>query len=127
MGVVTVIAFLLRALLVPRAMIAAENLALRQQLGIFHRSAKRPRLGQRDRIFWFWLSRLWAGWRSCLMIVKPDTVIRWHREGFRLYWRWKSRKKLGRPKTKTEIRELIRRMARENPTWGARGPHALVA
>jgi len=80
----------------------------------------RPKLREGDRIFWVWLSRLWADWRSSLMIVKPETVIRWHREGFRLYWRWKSRtNKRGRPRTAVEIRQLIQRMARENPTWGA--------
>jgi transposase InsO family protein len=119
MGIVRVIVSLRRALFLPRAAVAAENLALRQQLAVLQRSVKRPRLRKRDRIFWVWLSRLWSDWRSCLMIVKPETVIRWHREGFRLYWRWKSRKKPGRPKTDADIRELIRRMARENPTWGA--------
>jgi putative transposase len=79
MGVVTVVAFFLRAFLVPRAAIAAENLALRQQLAVLQVSVKRPRLRKRDRIFWVWLSRLWSGWRSCLMIVKPETVIGWHR------------------------------------------------
>ena len=119
MGIVTTIVLFLRALLVPRAALVAENLALRQQLAVLQVSAKRPRLRKRDRLFWVWLSRLWANWRSCLTIVKPETIIRWHREGFRLYWRWKSRKKLGRPKTDAEIRKLIRRMARDNPLWGA--------
>lgn len=64
---------------------AAEGLALRQQLGILQRSVKRPRLRRRDRIFWVWLSRLWTNWQSSLMIVRPETVIRWRREGFRLY------------------------------------------
>lgn len=116
MGVVTVIAFFLRAFLVPRAVIAAENLALRQQLGVLGRSVKRPRLRKHDRIFWISLSRLWAGWRSCLMIVRPETVIRWHREGFRLYWRWRSRREPGRPTTAAAIRQLIRRMVGKNPT-----------
>jgi putative transposase len=119
MGVVTAIAFFFRALLGPRAALAAENLALRQQLAILQVSMKRPKLQKRDRIFWVWLSRFWSDWRSCLMIVKPETVIRWHREGFRLYWRWKSRTKSGRPKTEAQIRKLIRRMAQQNPTWGA--------
>ena len=118
MGVIRLILGFLRAFLLPRAALAAENLALREQLAVLQVSMKRPRLRKWDRVFWVWLSRLWSGWRSCLMIVKPETVIRWHREGFRLYWRWKSRKKLGRPKTDAEIRALIRRMARENRTWG---------
>ncbi len=74
-----------------------------------------------------WLSRLWADWRSSLLIVKPDTVIKWHRDGFRLYWRWKSRGKPGRPRIDTEIRRLIRRMCRENVTWGAPRIHSELA
>jgi len=119
MGVVSVIVYFLRAVLGDRAALIAENLALCQQLAVLQVSMKRPKLRTRDRVFWVWLSRLWSGWRSCLMIVKLGTVVRWHREGFWLYWRWKSRKKLGRPKTEAEIRALIRRMARENPTWVA--------
>jgi len=93
-----VVTILLRLLLQSRAALAAENLALRQQVAVLQRSVKRPRLHRRDRIFWVWLSRLWRGWRSSLLVVQPETVIRWHREGFRLYWRWKSRKRCGRPK-----------------------------
>ena len=119
MGVVSAIVVFLRALLGDRAAILAENLALRQQLAVLQASTKRPRLRKRDRIFWVWLSRVWSGWRSCLTIVKPETVIGWHRQGFRLHWRWRSRTSTpGRPKTDAEIRQLIRRMARENPTWG---------
>ncbi len=119
MSVVRVIVILLRAFLLPRATLAAEILALRHQLGVLQRSVSRPRLRQRDRILWVWLSRLWADWRSSLVIVKPATVVRWHRDGFRLYWRWKSRKKSGRPKIDAEIQSLVRRMSRENATWGA--------
>jgi transposase InsO family protein len=119
MGMIGLILGFLRAVLLPRATLVAENLALRQQLAVLQVSVTRPRLRKRDRIFWIWLARLWSDWRSCLMIVKPETVIAWHRQGFRLYWRWKSRKKPGRPKTDAEIRALIRRMARENLTWGA--------
>ncbi len=118
MNLVSGIWLFVRAVLLPRAVIAAENLALRQQLGVLCRSAKRPRLRQGDRVFWVWLSRLWADWQSSLAIVKPETVIRWHHQGFRLYWRWKSRKKTGRPPISAEVRDLIRRMSRENPTWG---------
>jgi transposase InsO family protein len=110
---------LLGVLVRSRASLVAENLALRQQLAVLERSVKRPRLRRTDRIFWAWLSRLWSGWESVLVIVKPETVVRWHRQGFRLYWRWKSRNGNGRPKVDLEIRELIRRMSRENPTWGA--------
>jgi transposase InsO family protein len=120
MGALQVVAALLRQLLQSRAALAAENLALRHQIVILQRSVKRPRLHRRDRIFWVWLSRLWRGWRSSLLVVQPETVIRWHRQGFRLYWRWKSRRRCGRPKLEAEIRALIRRMSRDNPTWGRR-------
>ena len=103
-----------------RAGLAAENLALRHQLIVLKRSIRRPRLMTLDRIFWVWLSRFWSNWRSALLIVQPDTVVRWHQQGFRLYWRWKSRKKtVGRSKVDAETRNLIRRMCRENPSWGA--------
>jgi putative transposase len=119
MSVVHVIVAVVRAFLLPRSVMLTENLALRHQLGILQRSVNRPKLRQRDRILWVWLSRLWPNWRSCLLIVKPDTVIRWHRDGFRLYWRWKSRKKPGRPKIDAVIRNLIRRMSLENAAWGS--------
>jgi len=115
----------LRALSRRQAGLAAENLALRQQLAVLEHRSKRPRLRKRDRIFWVWLSRLWTGWRSVLLIVQPDTVVAWHRQGWKLYWRWKSRAKaVGRPPIDTEIRKLIRRMCRENPTWGAPRIHS---
>ena len=120
MGALQLVTALLRQLLQSRAALAAENLALRHQIVILQRSVKRPRLHRRDRIFWVWLSRLWQGWRSSLIVVQPETVLRWHREGFRLYWRWKSRRRCGRPKLDVEIRALIRRMSRDNPTWGRR-------
>lgn len=103
-----------------RTALAAENLALRQQLAVQQRNGKRLKLRRRDRIFWVWLSKLWPDWQAALLIVKPETVIRWHRQGFKLYWTWKSSKgrKGGRPKVEKEIRTLIRRMSRENPTWG---------
>ena len=120
MSVFKMICMLLRAVLSNRARLAAENLALRQQLAILQRFCRRPRLRQRDRIFWAWLSRLWEGWQSVLLIVKPETVIRWHRQDFKLYWRWKSRKTgTGRPRITGEIRHLIRCMSKQNATWGA--------
>jgi putative transposase len=98
-----------------------ENLALRHQVGVLQRSArKRPQLRSRDRLFWVALSRLWRDWRSTLLIVKPETVIAWHRKGFRLFWTWKVRhRQRGRPIVPREVRDLIRKMCRENPTWGA--------
>jgi len=113
-----IIRITIRVLLANRAVLIAENLALRQQLAILSRSGKRPRLRQRDRIFWVWISKLWRGWRSALVVVQPDTVVRWHRRGFRLYWHWKSRNR-GRPTIEPAIRNLIRRMSQENPLWGA--------
>jgi putative transposase len=85
------------------------------------RSSRGQRLRLRvfDRFFWVWLSRLWSGWQSALLIVKPETVISWHRKGFRLYWAWKSRHRQGRPNASTEIRDLIRKMSVANPRWGA--------
>ena len=104
-----------------RASLQAEILALRHQLLVLQRSnnGHRVRLRATDRLLWVWLSRLWTGWRSALIIVKPETVIAWHRQGFRLYWRWKSRHGEGRPSVSSEVRDLIRRMSLANPRWGA--------
>jgi putative transposase len=111
----------LRALLGSSAAVTLENVALRHQLAVLHRSVGRPRLRRWDRLVWVGLSQLWAGWRGSLLIVQPATVLAWHRQGFQLYWRWKSRGRLvGRPPLDLELRTLIRRMARENPTWGRR-------
>jgi putative transposase len=106
-----------------RLALQAEILALRHQLNVLQRSTDaRRKLRSSDRVLWVWLSRLWPNWRSALLIVKPETVIRWHRHGFRLYWRWKSRHP-GRPDAGREIRELIRKMCLSNPTWGAPRVH----
>jgi len=111
----------LSSLLKSRASLQLENLALRHQIGILQRSAvKRAKLTTADRVLWVWLSRVWAGWRSALVIVKPETVIAWHRQGFRLFWTWKVRRgQAGRPTVSRVVRELIRQMSRENPLWGA--------
>jgi hypothetical protein len=111
--------FWLRGLLATPAALVVENLALRQQLAVLRRSVRRPRLRAWDRVFWVWLSRSWAGWKDALAIVTPATVVGWHRLGFRLFWRWKSRGKPGRPCIDPEVRRLIRRMSHENPLWGA--------
>ena len=108
-----------RALFAKRADLVAENLALRQQLNVLRRKVGRPRLRKRDRIFWLWLARSWSGWRETLIVVKPETVVRWHRQGFKYYWAWKSRHKGGRPAVDPAVRNLIRRMSRANPLWGA--------
>jgi putative transposase len=104
-----------------RVELQAEIAALHQQLRILQRRAgARPRLGPTDRIFWTWLSRLWSGWQRSLVIVKPATVLTWHRRGFRLYWRWKSRQRgPGRPKVSPEVRVLMRKISLSNPGWGA--------
>lgn len=98
-----------------------ENLALRQQLTVLTQKHSQPCLTASDRIFWVLLRRLWPKWKQALVIVQPETVIRWHRIGFRLYWKWLSRKHaiVGRKPTSQELRELIFRMVIENRTWGA--------
>src|SRR5229473_3821907 len=103
------------------AQLRLENLALRQQLAVLRRSApKRLSLTPADRIFWVWLRRVWSDWKSALMIVKAETVVAWHRKGFRLFWTWKiGRGKPGRPSLPQEVRDLIRMMSRNNPRWGA--------
>jgi|SRR5271169_972956 len=103
------------------AALQAENLALRHQLSVLQRSCRdrRLRLGSADRLLWVWLSRFWSNWRSALVIVKPETVIAWHRRGFRLYWRWKCRHTQGRPSVSREVIVLIRKMSLANPRWGA--------
>jgi len=93
--------------------------ALRQQLGVLKRKRSRPRLDASDRLFWVLLQKLWSRWAEALIIVNPDTVVGWHRAGFRLYWRWRSRQRGGRQRISEEIRVLIRRLAQENPDWGA--------
>ena len=103
-----------------RAALQLEVLALRHQLQVLHRSRhRRGRLAKTDRWLWVLLSRLWTEWRLALVIVKPETVIAWHRRGFRLWWTSKSRCRMGRPTVPTEIRTLIRTMAEANPRWGA--------
>ncbi len=99
----------LRSALRTQPDLALENLALRQQVAVL--KGRYPRLGltDTDRLFWALLARLWADWREALHVVLPETVVRWHRQGFRYYWRWKSRGR-GRPKIDREIRALIRRM-----------------
>jgi transposase InsO family protein len=110
---------LARSFFAPRLELSVEILALRQQLAILHRTDKRPSLRFQDRLFWVTLAKCWQDWRSALLIVKPETVIKWHRQGFRLYWRWKSKTgRPGRPRIDAEIRELIRRISQENALWG---------
>ena len=86
---------------------------------VLKRKRPRPPLNSLDRLFWISLRRFWPGWKNVIIIVKPDTVVAWHRAGFDWYWRWRSRRLPGRPKVTKELRDLIRRLARENPGWGA--------
>jgi transposase InsO family protein len=98
-----------------------ENLALRQQLAVLRQRHPLPRFAAPDKLFWVMLRRLWPGWRRSLILVQPETVICWHKAGFKLYWTWLSRrkKKAGRNGIGKELRELIFRMVAENHTWGA--------
>ena len=114
--------FLIKLLLVARsklksrAQLEAENVALRQQVIILSRKARsRVRLRTIDRLIFVWMCGLFPSILNAITVVKPETVIRWHRQGFRSYWRWKSSRVGGRPKIDREIRDLIRRMNRENP------------
>jgi hypothetical protein len=104
-----------------RAALQLENLVLRHQIAVLQRSAaKRTKLTPVDRLLWICLSRLWRDWRSALAIFKPETVVAWHRAGFRLFWKWKVRhRQPGRPLISRQVRDLIRKMCRENPSWGA--------
>lgn len=104
-----------------RRSLLLQNLALRQQLVVLKRQHPRPSLGVLDKLFWVAARRFWSGWKPSLLVVTPETVIRWHRTGFRLYWRLISRvrKQVGRRQTSKEVRELIFRLVAENPTWGA--------
>src|ERR1035437_2199757 len=96
-----------------------ENLALRHQLQIALRSHPRPRLSNRDRFLWVCIRRVCPGlWERYLVVVRPETVIGWHRRGWRLYWTWRSRSRVGRPWLAPEVRDLIGQTASEDPTWG---------
>ena len=103
----------------PRRHLVLENLALRHQLMVLKRTVKIPTLRTSDRLFWAVLSAMWSRWTKVLVIVQPQTVVRWHQAGFRLFWRWQSRGRTGRSPTDRETIELIRRMWQANPTWGS--------
>jgi hypothetical protein len=120
------LAFLTRPLRIARsrfdsqARLETENLMLRQRVIVLSRkSASRVRLRNIDRLIFVWLYRFFPSILNAITVLKPKTVIRWHRRGFRAYWHWKSRWRGGRPKFDREIRDLIRKMSRENPVWGA--------
>src|SRR5713101_6362348 len=100
--------------------VALENLALRQQVAALTRTVRRPQLRTRDRLFWILLAKAWPEWRTALLVVRPDTVVRWHRQWLRRRWTWRSTQtRPGRPRTATAIRALVDTMAEANPLWGA--------
>ena len=123
------LAYAFNAIFKSRARLVAENLCLRQQLIVFKRRQARPQLRDADRRFWILAYQLFSGWSRSLIVVKPDTVVSWHRKGWKAYWRWRSRRtsRMGRRKIEAKIRELIRSMARENTLWGQRRIQAELA
>lgn len=122
------LAYAFTAIFKSRARLVAENLCLRHQLIVFKRRQVKPRVHDEDRRFWVLACRWFSGWRRSLIIVKPETVISWHRKGWKAYWRWRSRHtKTGRRNIEPALRDLIRRMARENPLWGQRRIQAELA
>ena len=103
-----------------RAALEVENLALRHQLVVLHRSVKRAKVRRADRILWSILSRIWRDWKDSLIFVKPETVIRWQKKRFREHWTRRCQAGWpGRPEIPKEVKELIRMMSRMNPTWGS--------
>jgi hypothetical protein len=125
LALLTKILLALRPLLEVPASREAEILVLRQQLLVLSRKApKRVRLRNIDRLILVCLSRLFPSVLDAMVIVKPETVLRWHRPGFRAYWRWRSWRSGGRPRIERELRQLIRQMSRENPLWERRGSMA---
>jgi transposase InsO family protein len=111
---------LIRVSMRDRGALVAENLLLRHQLGVLTRpTRRRPRLRTRDKLFWVVARALCRDWHQHLVVVRPESVIRWHRQAWRLFWRWRSRGPIGRPRLSAEVRELIATMAHDNPRWGS--------
>ena len=107
-----------------RRRLEAENLLLRHQLNIALRRAQPPfRLRNGDRVLLMLMTKLWPNLLRVVQVVQPETVLRWHRAGFRMFWRWKSRRRAGRPRIDRGLRDLIRRISRDNPLWGASRIH----
>src|ERR1700675_2398313 len=107
-----------------RCRLEAENLFLRHQLSIaLRRAPARLRLHKGDRALLVWMTQLWPGLLSAAQVVQPETILRWHRAGFKAFWRWKSRQRAGRPKIDRGLRDLIQRMSKENLQWGASRIH----
>ena len=107
-----------------RCRLEAENLFLRHRLSVaLRRAPPRLRLRGGDRALLVWMTRLWPSLLGVVKVVQPETILRWHRAGFRAFWRWKSRKRAGRPKIDHGLRDLIQRMSKENPQWSASRIH----
>ena len=103
-----------------RSHLLLENLALRQQLAVLKAKRRRPKLSVIDKLFWVMARKLWSDWKRSLLVVTPETVVRWHKAGFRHYWRWiSSSAPGGRKQISRDLRDLIFQMVQENPTWGA--------
>jgi putative transposase len=110
-----------------RRLLLLENLALRHQLTVLRRQTRQPKLRHADRLLWLALRRWWPDWHRALVLVQPQTSAAWHRLGFRLFWRRKSRDRGGRPAAERKLLNLIRRMWSSNPTWGSKRIHAELA
>jgi hypothetical protein len=124
LAILQMFGMLVAAVFKSRTRLEAENLFLRHQLNIaLRRAPPRLRLRGSDRALMVWLVRLWPSLLGAAQAVKPETILRWHRVGFRAYWRWKSRRKAGRPRIDRGLRDLIQRMNQENPLWGASRIH----
>ena len=116
----------LQGLVRTRAALHLEVLALRHQLQVVQRSRpRRLRLAKADRCLWAWLARAWGDWRTAVVIVKPEAVIAWHCQSFRVFWIWKSRRHHRRPPVAADTRALIRTMSAQNPVWGTDSRRAL--
>ena len=104
-----------------RRSLLLENLAIRQQLAVLPRRHPRPKLSPLDKLFWVPARRFWSAWKQALLVVTPETAVRWHRTGFRMYWSLisKVRRRLGRKPLSKEVRDLIFQMVAENSSWGA--------
>lgn len=120
MGILRAVGWKIKSRFKSRERLEAENLALRHQVAVLQRSApQRLSLRGSDRLLFVWLYRLWSGVLNAIVIVKPETVVCWHRRSFRAFWRWKSRDRPGRPRVPSEVRNLIRQVSLANPLWGA--------
>ena len=120
LGLLELVIALLRVAVRDRGGLVAENLLLRQQLAVLTRQRRpRRRLRTRDKLFWLLVRAVWRDWRRHLLLVRPETVVGWHRERWRLVWHRRSPGRPGRPRLDAETRALIARMACENPAWGS--------